>query len=553
MGNSQPKHEQKEPVQEPIQEHKPLKQQALYRKFPHALALLEKHNTRVDWIFATDDFNIFISTQLSNIMGISIESTMCKDVVECLYKHSNLDVFTYNLSDETKCTIINDNNQELIFKVTDVENNVKYAIVINKENVLMMFMNNQIVFRRGIHTKFPGKQTIFKINNLTIDCSIFNQLYDEFSKKNDTLVFRTLYYINRLFIRSFSFANWCDNYQRLIYIINYFSKVKLTTKAVYTKTFIQNAYLRAFISRVNRNTTRNLVVTSGWLRVERMEPALFDNRQFQVCKVISTDLVKVKFAINPLSTMVKIIVSSKNNSDNNITLFYLWDPLRNKEVYYYQIAYDKYCIIIRKNRHFTFRVTDLYVVLYEVTISEHKILTARNSNEEKFRLSVASWINYDEYHNFPIPREEFGIIHMLIAENNEPRILSKLLGSVNKLDSTMIFVKENCYRVLLALIKLCTCTNLNPNLLHNPAFFEETHMLTFKQEVDCFTQVYKPSEEEVKDVEHMDKSLCNICYEKEKNIAFNCGHIISCEKCSRQINKCPLCRTHIVTRLRIYL
>lgn len=50
---------------------------------------------------------------------------------------------------------------------------------------------------------------------------------------------------------------------------------------------------------------------------------------------------------------------------------------------------------------------------------------------------------------------------------------------------------------------------------------------------------------------HLEQLLCQVCMDKTKCVAFNCGHQ-SCEACSHNLKSCPECRTAITTRIRLY-
>lgn len=48
--------------------------------------------------------------------------------------------------------------------------------------------------------------------------------------------------------------------------------------------------------------------------------------------------------------------------------------------------------------------------------------------------------------------------------------------------------------------------------------------------------------------------ICKVCFETEYNtILFPCMHVVTCEKCSDKINKCPYCNRPIVLYKKIYL
>lgn len=48
-----------------------------------------------------------------------------------------------------------------------------------------------------------------------------------------------------------------------------------------------------------------------------------------------------------------------------------------------------------------------------------------------------------------------------------------------------------------------------------------------------------------------DNQLCPICLSNPKNMAFGCGHQTCCE-CGEDLQSCPICRTPIQTRIRLY-
>lgn len=51
-----------------------------------------------------------------------------------------------------------------------------------------------------------------------------------------------------------------------------------------------------------------------------------------------------------------------------------------------------------------------------------------------------------------------------------------------------------------------------------------------------------------------DHQLCSICMERDKNILFEpCHHITSCAECSEKLNECPICRTIIDKKIKVFL
>ncbi|KAK8203121.1 hypothetical protein M8818_005346 [Zalaria obscura] len=56
---------------------------------------------------------------------------------------------------------------------------------------------------------------------------------------------------------------------------------------------------------------------------------------------------------------------------------------------------------------------------------------------------------------------------------------------------------------------------------------------------------WKVSEEE--------KKLCQICCEREMDAAFyDCGHVVACRECARQVHDCPVCRRRVRDVVKLY-
>lgn len=47
-------------------------------------------------------------------------------------------------------------------------------------------------------------------------------------------------------------------------------------------------------------------------------------------------------------------------------------------------------------------------------------------------------------------------------------------------------------------------------------------------------------------------NLCSICWHKSCTVAFNCGHVCTCNDCHANVSLCPICRTAITKRLPVY-
>lgn len=48
-------------------------------------------------------------------------------------------------------------------------------------------------------------------------------------------------------------------------------------------------------------------------------------------------------------------------------------------------------------------------------------------------------------------------------------------------------------------------------------------------------------------------AMCKICYENEMNaLLYDCGHVVACEECARQVEICPVCRKSVRGVCRIW-
>lgn len=93
--------------------------------------------------------------------------------------------------------------------------------------------------------------------------------------------------------------------------------------------------------------------------------------------------------------------------------------------------------------------------------------------------------------------------------------------------------------------------------------------VNFKNREECFKckepkiapetvkEETKIVEEEIKDVKADDadeNEACKICFEFKKIISFQpCGHVLCCNKCSKSVSECPLCKTKIANRVRVFV
>lgn len=74
------------------------------------------------------------------------------------------------------------------------------------------------------------------------------------------------------------------------------------------------------------------------------------------------------------------------------------------------------------------------------------------------------------------------------------------------------------------------------------------------QQASCpsITQLQNQLDEEKRRAN--EASMCILCYERNKCVAFRpCGHVCSCESCSRRVDQCPLCRAPVQQRVRVFI
>lgn len=74
-------------------------------------------------------------------------------------------------------------------------------------------------------------------------------------------------------------------------------------------------------------------------------------------------------------------------------------------------------------------------------------------------------------------------------------------------------------------------------------------VLEYKEKKESTTKETKSKGDETNEA-----LLCKICMDEQMNMVFEpCGHLSTCLKCSRPLYKCPMCRTIITKKRRIYM
>ncbi len=50
-----------------------------------------------------------------------------------------------------------------------------------------------------------------------------------------------------------------------------------------------------------------------------------------------------------------------------------------------------------------------------------------------------------------------------------------------------------------------------------------------------------------------DEILCKICMDSSVDCVFlECGHMVTCVQCGKQMNECPICRQYVVRVVRTF-
>ncbi|XP_038996924.1 E3 ubiquitin-protein ligase RGLG2-like [Hibiscus syriacus] len=70
-----------------------------------------------------------------------------------------------------------------------------------------------------------------------------------------------------------------------------------------------------------------------------------------------------------------------------------------------------------------------------------------------------------------------------------------------------------------------------------------SHVTGFRPSVSLYPEVTTST---------YDSQLCPICLSNSRGMAFCCGHQVTCEECSEELENCPICRSPIRSKLKLY-
>jgi len=84
------------------------------------------------------------------------------------------------------------------------------------------------------------------------------------------------------------------------------------------------------------------------------------------------------------------------------------------------------------------------------------------------------------------------------------------------------------------------------------ATFEDTNTSEKKPLLSIPVKEDPPRPPDYRKSKDLERLLCDICSENQKDVVLGCGHIL-CEPCLRKLNLCPYCKDPIKTAQRVYL
>lgn len=64
-----------------------------------------------------------------------------------------------------------------------------------------------------------------------------------------------------------------------------------------------------------------------------------------------------------------------------------------------------------------------------------------------------------------------------------------------------------------------------------------------------FAAAPPPLQEEL--TRQAEERCCPVCMDRRKDLAFGCGHLV-CHECSAALDRCPVCRQPVASRIRLY-
>jgi hypothetical protein len=582
----------------------------LYQDYPYANKFLKKGVLRNDWTFTTEEFEVVISTIVdSNTILISHESKYGSKLEILYLREGTMSIYTYLIGHNRWCVIINFNNTEFIFKVVDEKQNVKYAIVIDHRDILKIYSVGRIYSKSlqsqqsYIYNSTPIKIKDFNGKEYFIERHKFNDLCKIYKLRNVNITSNLLNTVQSLF-NEFVFSAIGVVPSHISETINLCSKKILTPAVVRDREFSSSLYVKEYIKFYNR-LSKQVLITSSLLEPENALKNLYSNipiaqlgiYDYQIDKLIK-QLNSRHFNISIYTfdgTPLKFIIQNIKDAANT-TILYRQNS-DGVETYSYKIPNNRSCVIIRRGPTYIFKVVDVnFNWLYGVVINDY-MLSIYIGDKEIFsrdlrtKMQTAHRIN-----NYVVSDIEFNSILSTKIDGKMFSLIAAITNLIKDLsDPTLTFIPDNG---LISMTTVDFCFNVKPTLqlivertfeetpyvksyfrrldgvevepepLYvdynfanslNPTLDESTLDKSIKDEstldksIKDESTLDKSIKDESKDVSHLDENICIICMDKPREIVFvDCGHLITCKVCSRELNKCPMCRVAISKKIVVY-
>jgi len=168
-------------------------------------------------------------------------------------------------------------------------------------------------------------------------------------------------------------------------------------------------------------------------------------------------------------------------------------------------------------------------------------------------IQMTSIDNYKDFiyhslhnHNMTINRENVRIeqnrIDIFVGSYNGFEIIFNLIQKED-----IIYYKNWIYFLMNEILY-----GINPEYVSEFIIYEEKESYSEDLENLNLTQLDDSNNSNNPNNDTNNPLICNICLDKNKEILFNCNHLV-CIQCSRRITSCPICRANITERRRIFI
>ena len=112
----------------------------------------------------------------------------------------------------------------------------------------------------------------------------------------------------------------------------------------------------------------------------------------------------------------------------------------------------------------------------------------------------------------------------------------------------------HCFKCDFNLCQICSSNIVkSKNVMYPYLPVKNNNINIINKDNDNLKEQNKKDINNVNDGEENDNMKCVICLENDKSYLFMpCKHVCCCEKCSKEINQCPICRKNIESSFKIY-